>query len=73
MTTFAYALKDKVRIPQNWTGEQAKLILEFLEEITTAIWDVHDQKLIKAIQKEKSLPIRAARGIDHLNEDDLPF
>jgi hypothetical protein len=78
MTTYTYVPKDKIHIPKDWTGEQAKAVWEFLEEICTAIWDVHDLKLLDAFQKEESLLERSASADDRLIdddhfEDDIPF
>ncbi len=74
MTTYKYKPKDKIHIPTDWTGEQAKIVWEFLvEEIGRAIWDVYDQKLTEAIEKEETLLERAARGEDEFANDDYPF
>ena len=41
--------KDKVYIPTEWTEKQALAIWEFLEEIATAIWEVHETGILKAL------------------------
>jgi len=45
----------KVTIPPEWSGEQALAVIEFLDEISTAIWEVHDQKTLDAMTKRESL------------------
>jgi hypothetical protein len=49
----------KLTIPPEWTGEQVLAVVEFLDEISTAIWEVHDQKILDAMNKrerEESVP-----------------
>ena len=68
--------KNKVYIPTEWTGEQAMAVWELLDEIGSAIWDVHEKAILKAMHIENSMLERAARGDDDhepINEDDLPF
>lgn len=55
MTTYKYVPKDKIQIPTDWTGEQAKIVWEFLEEIGTAIWDVYGERIDEATENEESL------------------
>jgi hypothetical protein len=49
-------------VPPDWTGEQALAVVDFLDEINTAIWEMYDDEIIDAMQKKDSLLIRAARG-----------
>ena len=68
--------KDKVYIPTEWTGEQAMAVWELLDEIGSAIWDVHEKAILKAMHIENSMLERAARGDDGhdpVNDDDFPF
>lgn len=68
--------KDKIYIPTEWTGEQAKAVWELLDDIGSAIWDVHEKGILKAMHIENSMLKRAARGDnDHelIEKDDLPF
>jgi uncharacterized protein YktA (UPF0223 family) len=67
--------RDNVPIPRNWTGEQAKAVLDFLDEIASAIWDVHEKALFEEIEKEKVIWERnPLEDDDHArDEDDLPF
>ena len=37
-----------INIPKNWTGDQALAVVEFLDEITAAIWNVHEPKMLDA-------------------------
>ena len=67
--------KDKVYIPTEWTGKQALAIWEFLEEIATAIWEVHETGILKALHIENSMLEPPDHGDDHdcMEEDDIPF
>ena len=49
------SLLTKVTIPPEWTGEQVLAVIEFLDEISTAIWETHDQKIVDAMNKHESL------------------
>jgi hypothetical protein len=72
MTTCKYKPRTNIDIPTDWTGEQAKIIWEFLvEEIGTAIWNVYGDRIERVIEKEETLLECAARG--ELSEDDYPF
>jgi len=66
---------NKIHIPTEWTAEQAKAVWELLDDITSAIWDVHEKGILKAMHIEDSMLERAARGEDHepFEEDDIPF
>jgi hypothetical protein len=65
----------KFYIPEAWTGEQALAVQEFLEEIGTAIWNVHEKAILKAMNLED--PNRLISNINpHLpneDEDFIPF
>ena len=66
-----YKPRTKVEIPTDWTGEQAKIIFEFLtEEIAEAIYNVHGERIERAVEKEETLLEKAARG---QLTDDYPF
>ncbi len=45
------SILTKVSIPPEWTGEQVLAVVEFLDEISTAIWETHDQKIVDAMNK----------------------
>lgn len=71
MTTYKYKPRTNIDIPTNWTGEQAKIIWEFLsEEICGAIYNVYGKRIEREIEKEEFLLELAAR--DEL-DDDYPF
>ncbi len=66
----------KVSIPPDWTGDQANAVIELLDDISTAIWEVHEKKIIDAMHRQESMLERAARGEDdepHPDEMDIPF
>ena len=37
----------KVTIPKDWNADQAKLVLEFLDDIIAAIWHVHEEAVLE--------------------------
>jgi len=69
-------LKNKITIPKNWTGDEAKIVWEFLENIIVAIWNVHFNALDEAIKRENALLERTPGGDDihrRITDDDYPF
>lgn len=74
MTTYTYVPKDNIQIPKDWTCEQAKFVWEFLGEILTTIWEVHENRILEATEREDFLLERAARGDDYkFTDEDYPF
>ncbi len=63
---------NEVAIPEEWSGEQAKTVWEFLETVMEAIWDVHGNKIENAVESEERLLLDAARG-EPTTPDDCPF
>ena len=49
------SILTKVTIPPEWNGEQTLAVVEFLDEISTAIWETHDQKIVDAMNKRDLL------------------
>ena len=39
-------------IPENWSAEQALLVLDLLEELHTAVWDAYDESLGPLLRKQ---------------------
>ncbi|MCP4605908.1 MAG: hypothetical protein GY847_36250 [Proteobacteria bacterium] len=58
-------LFPKINIPPDWTGAQAKAIVDLLDEISTAVWDTHESQILDVIKREESLLKRAAGGVDN--------
>ena len=76
----ALCLFPKILIPSDWTGDQAKAIVDFLDEISSAIWDTHEAKIMSAMNLDESLLERVAKKDDASSEatrldsyDDFPF
>jgi len=46
---------SNIKIPKDWTGNQAKVIIEFLDEISTAIWNLYEDSILIAIQIDNNL------------------
>lgn len=67
--------KENVHIPTEWTGEQAKAVWEFIDEIGSAIWDAHEEEILEAADREQTNRARAARGDDPdaTEQQDFPF
>lgn len=42
-------LLRKHSIPRTWTGEQALLVTDFLEQLSSAIWDIYEAKMMPII------------------------
>jgi hypothetical protein len=70
-----FFLRDKVYIPTEWTPEQAMAVWELLDEISSAIWDVHEKGILKAFNTNESLLERAdpSDDSDDDSDDDYPF
>ena len=58
---------DKIQIPHDWTGNQAKTVIDLLENIALTIWDVHGNAILED-HDQQNLKI-APPPI----EDDYPF
>ena len=43
---------NSMEIPHHWSAEQAMLVWEFLEALTTAVWDRYEPQLVTLIQAE---------------------
>ncbi len=39
----------QIRVPTNWTAEQAILVLDFLEHLIDVIWCMHEGTIARAI------------------------
>ena len=60
---------NNIKIPMDWTGDEANAVVAFLYKIADAIWDVHENRMRKAIQAEQDVIERP----DGLIGDDFPF
>jgi hypothetical protein len=74
-----------INIPEDWTGDQALAVVEFLDELSAAIWSTHELKMLDAwhdkqvitkqpatqYSQEAGMTTAATKG--HLNTDDFPF
>ncbi len=65
----------KISIPKCWTGDEASAVLEFLDDINTAIWNAHEKKIINVMRKQHITSKHTARDDeeDLQLDDDLPF
>ncbi len=43
---------NTVPIPENWSAEQALLVLDLLEELHKAVWDVYEEPLGPILRKQ---------------------
>jgi len=67
-------LFSSIHIPPDWTAEQAHAVVEFLDDLSTQIWEIHEQKILDAMEKKETLLIKAARGEEDgcLDDDEFP-
>lgn len=74
-------MKPDIRIPENWTPQQADLVFDFVERILQAIWDQYDNEL-SALYAAAYRDAAVARDYeDHDNQvdryysedDDIPW
>ena len=47
---------NEIRIPKDWTGEQAVLVLDFLEHLIDTIWAIHEDAITATIQTDIEEP-----------------
>ncbi len=45
-----------MRVPSDYSGEEAILILDFLEHLTDTIWCMHAEKITKVIRAQRDGP-----------------
>ena len=59
---------ENVSIPTDWTGEQARAVVDFLEEICHAIWLIHERPIIEVYERQQDM-------LDSIIDDDdqMPF
>jgi hypothetical protein len=60
-------------IPKDWTGKQALTLVEFLDELSAAIWNVHEIKMLDAWHKRYSKPKRMTETANKELEDQDGF
>lgn len=56
-----------VPIPTDWSGKEAKAVLDFLEEVCQAIWYVYEQSITEAQIQQDLLDDVAGE------QDEIPF
>ena len=61
----------KLQIPEWWSGNQAHAVVDLLDVISTAVWDVHEEKIIEAMHKRQDM--RARGEEDDPFDDDFPL
>ena len=57
---------ENVSIPNDWTGEQAKVVVDFLEEICHAIWCLHERPILEAYELQQD-------KLDSIVDEDEPM
>jgi hypothetical protein len=62
-------------VPTTWTGEQAHVIIGFLEEILSIIWERYEDDVFNVLEGTTSTSARSQiEGISHHPVDeDIPF
>lgn len=60
-------------IPDDWTGQQAWAVLEFLHQLEELIWDTHEEKLMELVGPAP-YPTQDNDDLEaDLGDDDIPF
>ncbi len=74
-----------INIPEDWTGNQAIAVVEFLDELSAAIWSTHELKMLDAWHNRVEKPpdpdddemppdaIYVGSQNPSTQEDDFPF
>jgi len=60
-------------IPDDWTGEQAWAVLEFLGQLEELIWDTHEEKLMELVGPDPDPPGDEDVLLRDLGDDNIPF
>ena len=60
-------LFSNINVPKNWSGKQAKAVIDFIEDIAQTIWDVHEIAILKE-HENRNLKI-----VLNEHNDDFPF
>ena len=61
-------------VPPDWSGDQARAVVELLDDIASAVWDAHEDKILASFDREETRLVTAAEDDAGRPEDDgLPF
>lgn len=60
-----------LKIPGNWSPEQAWAVVEFLHLLEELIWDTHEEELIELVGPDPPEPSDYDSCFD--SGDDIPF
>jgi len=63
----------ELAIPMDWTGTQAKAVLEFLRTLEASVFEAHETEILEAIENEHLEEIKKNREINYAQLDDIPF
>lgn len=66
-------MRFKFPIPSHWSPEQAKAVWEILYDLSDAVWNAHENKILDAMHHQQSMPEPPATGADDFDDDDIPF
>lgn len=69
--TSPYAFLPQVPIPAHWTGEQALIVVELLDALTSAIWAAHGDDIEHTLGCRT--PTTQPKPADLSDLSDLPF
>jgi hypothetical protein len=58
-------------IPKQWSTNEALLVMDFLEQIHSAIWDLYEEMAVDALARQATSP-SAPPSLPH-DEEDIPF
>jgi hypothetical protein len=59
------------RLPDDWTGEQAWAVMEFIYQLEELVWDTYEQQLLKIVGPRGPDP-PSCDCTDYDPADDIP-
>ncbi len=64
-----------LRLPEDWSAEQAMLALDLLEALHQAIWDAHEEPLVAILRKQldEELIIDRMEQAERSGQEDFDF
>lgn len=62
-----------VKIPSDWTGDEALLMSSFLEELIRGIWRAHGEEMGTVLRRSRSPSASPEPKENSVLDDDLPF
>jgi len=58
-------------IPRHWTTNEALVVMDFLEQLHSAIWDLYEEMAVEVLARQAASP--SPPPSSPLDDDDIPF